>query len=399
MRRGIVFVALFGALTMAPAGAMAAPWPKPSRTAVQAPPGAQDTATPGVTEAPPDVAVTEQPTEVPTEAPAVDPTAPAQDPTQDPAEVPTENPATDPAAEPTQAVTEPPAQAVAPIPADLFIDIRRVRPNRNEPRTARGGSAGSFVSQCGTNGNAHHNPDNFIVAPGVSNGAHHTHDYVGNLSTDGFSTDQSLQAAGTTCRNDDRSTYFWPVLRVRNGAGDVGEDGNVGTILRPASANLRFRGNPRAKVVAMPRFLRVITGNAKSVSQAGANAAAQWTCTGFQNRITQKYPICPQGSRVTRILDFPSCWDGQNVDSANHRTHVVFPDKATGACPAGTKAIPQLRMTLTYNVSRAKARSIALDSFPEEQHDPITDHADFEQVMPQRLTQRIVTCVNTNRNC
>ena len=80
------------------------------------------------------------------------------------------------------------------------------------PRPGRNASRGTFTSQCGRNADgAHRNSDNFITSPGVSNAAHHTHDYVGNLSTDGNSTNESLAAAGTTCRFGDKSTYFWPV--------------------------------------------------------------------------------------------------------------------------------------------------------------------------------------------
>src|SRR5690606_38555917 len=104
-----------------------------------------------------------------------------------------------------------------------------------------------------------------------------------------------------------------------------------------------------SRVTAMPRFLRVITGDARAATNGGANARAQWTCTGFTDRITTRYPLCPRGSQVVRIADFPSCWDGQNTDSANHRTHIVFPDES-GRCPQGTRAVPQLRITLTYRV-------------------------------------------------
>ncbi|MFC7644872.1 hypothetical protein ACFQX6_32460 [Streptosporangium lutulentum] len=123
---------------------------------------------------------------------------------------------------------------LGPFPED-FIDIRQVQRNFQEVRTQRRGSSGTFTSRCGRNENRHHNSDNFIVAPGVSNGAHHVHDYVGNLSTDGFSTDQSLAAAGTTCALGDRSTYFWPVLRDRTNDTNADDaDGNVGSIMTPA---------------------------------------------------------------------------------------------------------------------------------------------------------------------
>ncbi|NUW41121.1 DUF1996 domain-containing protein [Nonomuraea rhodomycinica] len=278
-----------------------------------------------------------------------------------------------------------------------FVDIRQVQPTSIDAPRGRGGSRGTFVSACGTNRNGHNNPDNFIVAPGVSNGAHHLHDYVGNVSTNGFSTDESLAAAGTTCRFGDRSTYFWPVLRDRKVDVNTGDpDGNVGQVLRARSVTLQFRGNAVSRVTAMPRFLRLITGDAKAATNGGANARAAWTCTGFQNRITTKYPLCPRGSGVVRILDFPSCWDGQNTDSANHRTHVVFPDQS-GACPGGMKAVPQLRMTLVYSVPQGP--SFAVDAFPEQQHNPITDHADFANVMPDRLMAFVVNCINRGRRC
>jgi hypothetical protein len=334
-------------------------------------------------------------------APSSDPSSsPSIDPSIDPSGSPSGDPSSDPSSDPSaQATPSAPAAAAAtgPSPAD-FIDIRQVPPKRQGARAGRKASRGSFVSRCGNNRNAHRNPDNFIVAPGVSNGAHHTHDYVGNLSTDGQSTDQSLQQAGTTCRAGDKSTYFWPVLRVTTPGDTSGQDGNIGTILQP-TVTLQFRGNAASKVRAQPSLLRIITGDAKAATNGGANGRAQWTCTGFTNRLTTKYPVCPRGSRVERILDFASCWDGKNTDSANHRTHVLFPDPATGACAAGLTPVPQLRMTLTYNVSQAQSRSIALDSFPEQLHNPVTDHGDFENVMPSALNSRVAACINRGSRC
>lgn len=46
------------------------------------------------------------------------------------------------------------------------------------------------------------------MAPGVSNGAHHVHDYVGNRKVDFTSTNESLSAQGTSCTNGDQSAYY-----------------------------------------------------------------------------------------------------------------------------------------------------------------------------------------------
>ncbi len=283
------------------------------------------------------------------------------------------------------------------------MDIRTVQPNADRPRNQQGASRGTFVSRCGRNEDGHHNSDNVIVAPGVTNGAHHVHDYVGNKDTSGFSTNDSLQAAGTTCSNGDKSTHYWPVLRLQKGNGNDadkpggGLDGNIGQIVRPASVTLTLSGNPTSKVVGMPVFLRIITGDAKSFTNGPTNANARWTCTGFENRqLKDKYPICPRGSQVVRLLRFQSCWDGKNTDSANHRTHVAFTG-ADGSCPSGFQAIPALEQRITYNVPPGPG--FALDSFPEQLHKPVTDHGDFINVMPEALMKQAVDCVNNGRRC
>lgn len=58
-----------------------------------------------------------------------------------------------------------------------------------------------------------------IVAPGVSNGAQHQHDYVGNQNNNAFASDEDLANGETTCQNQgDKSTYFWPVIRIQDGS-------------------------------------------------------------------------------------------------------------------------------------------------------------------------------------
>ena len=424
----------------------------------------------------------------------------------------------------------------------FFVDILKVKPNQFDPRPVSGAATGTFTVDCGRNENQHFNPDNFIAQPGVRNGAQHLHDYVGNLSTNADSNNKSLVKAGTTCRNGDKSAYFWPVVRIDTGEeeknepakvpdgdraqadreaktvqvacpdvaskltdipdqamaevdsnldqldtqadeanqriaatqGQGGQDfvrnailnplkdrrsaiidriaiaigrftqkpgnlgdlapcatkpgkdtgtptpppsttaggalpgqdennelpGNDGKILRPQRVQITFRGSPVGKVVAMPRFLRVLYGDAKVSTNGPANAKASWTCTGFENRLIDKYPICPQGSKVKRVHTFPSCWDGKNTDSANHRTHIVFPDQF-GRCAKGFKAVPQLQISLTYDIPRdiQLKKQYKVDAFPQEKHNPFSDHDDFANVMSQQIMDRLVTCVNTGKKC
>jgi hypothetical protein len=303
--------------------------------------------------------------------------------------------------------------AAGPVAED-FVDITTVEPNVQQPQEGEEASTGTFTTECGVNENDLFNSDNLIVAPGVDNGAHHTHDYVGNQDNDAFSSDEDLANAGTSCQNQgDKSTYYWPVLRLQDGTEEFdanelggGAEGNVGTILKAESAEIKFVGNPQNKVVAMPKFLRIITGDAKAFTNGDANANAGWSCTGFEDRVLKdKYPLCPDGSKVVRTFDFQSCWDGRNTDSANHRTHVAFADPATGACPEGFRAIPQLTMNLVYDVPRPTIANgqvrnpFAVDGFPEQLHKPITDHDDFINVMDEDLMDQVVDCINSGEDC
>nr|WSZ17717.1 DUF1996 domain-containing protein [Streptomyces canus] len=307
--------------------------------------------------------------------------------------------------------------AAGPVAAD-FVNIQNVQPNSRGLQNglaANGntGSKGSFTTKCGVNENNLFNSDNLIVAPGVDNGAHHTHDYVGNQDNNAFSSDQDLGNAGTSCQNQgDKSTYYWPVLRLQDGtkefdAADLGggAEGNVGKILKAKQAEIKFVGNKKGPVVAMPQFLRIITGDAKAFTNGLKNANTSFSCTGFENRqVTDKYVICPQGSSVVRTSNFQSCWDGKNIDSANHRDQVAFVG-ADGSCPNGFQAIPQLQVRLVYDVPAPTIQNgqvkspYAVDGFPEQLHKPITDHNDFINVMSTQLMNKVVNCINTGKKC
>ncbi|MGI5460706.1 DUF1996 domain-containing protein [Streptomyces sp. CA-249302] len=300
-----------------------------------------------------------------------------------------------------------------PVAGD-YQDINSVQPNAPAPNLNSFVSKGTFTTSCGVNANGLFNSDNVIVAPGVTNGAHHFHDYIGNQSNSAFASDDDLANADTSCENPgDKSTYYWPVLRLQNGTQEQdankpggGIEGNAGQIVQAKQVTLTFIGSPRSKVTEMPRLLRIITGDAKAFVNGPANANASWSCTGFEDRqLKDKYPLCPQGSDVVRTFRFQSCWDGRNIDSANHRTHVAFAD-AQGNCPSGFEAIPQLVQRIVYDVKAPSLNDggkttplFAVDSFPEQLHKPVTDHGDFINVFDAGLMKEVVSCINGGRNC
>ncbi|NEB12821.1 DUF1996 domain-containing protein [Streptomyces coelicoflavus] len=300
-----------------------------------------------------------------------------------------------------------------PVAAD-YVDIESVRPNVVRAPLQEKASTGSFATSCGVNAEGLFNSDNLIAAPGVGNGAHHFHDYVGNQANDAFASDEDLAAGDTSCADQgDKSSYYWPVLRLQNGTAEQdaqspggGVEGNAGEIVTPAEVTLTFEGNERGKVTGMPRLLRIITGDAKAFVNGDTNANASWSCTGFEDRqLKDKYPLCPSGSDVVRTFTFQSCWDGRNIDSANHRTHMAFA-AADGSCPEGFRAVPRLVQRVVYDVAAPSLEDggktvplFAVDSFPEQLHKPVTDHSDFINVFDEDLMREMVECINSGREC
>ncbi len=62
---------------------------------------------------------------------------------------------------------------------------------------------GTFTTQCGVNANKNHDADNVIVAPGVTNGAHHLHDYeYGNQKVNAFSSNQTFLQGGNSYQTE-----------------------------------------------------------------------------------------------------------------------------------------------------------------------------------------------------
>ncbi|MET8372080.1 DUF1996 domain-containing protein [Micromonospora sp. DT68] len=277
-----------------------------------------------------------------------------------------------------------------------FVDISFVAPGPASPAMVPGAATGTYTWDCGRNENGHRNTANIVMAPGFPGQSHHVHDYVGNLSTAVGSTPKTLSAARTTCGNGDRSTYFWPVLRTVEPV-DVGEHaGHGGEIQVPVDVTLTFSGNPRGNVVPMPRQLAGTVGDAVAFTNGTQKAAATWTCSSTPERRTTAYPRCPAGDQVQRVFDFPSCWDGRQVDSESHRAHLVFPSP-DGSCARNTFPVPQLRLTVAYDI--APDARFRIDAFEGQNNSPLTDHAFFVNLMPEPLMAKVVDCLNSGRSC
>ncbi|MGW4464932.1 DUF1996 domain-containing protein [Micromonospora sp. NPDC004704] len=300
-----------------------------------------------------------------------------------------------------------PAPSAAALLGPDYVDIDTVRGGGADPAPVPGAATGTYTWDCGRNEIGHRNTANVVVVPGMPGPVHHVHDYVGNRSTDVSSTVDSLAGGGTTCANGDESTYYWPVLRTLSAVhaehtgGQPDKTGSpvtehAGEIQLPVSLTLTFHGNPRTPVIPMPSLLRATMGDAVAITNGGARAQATWTCSNTPDRRTTRYPVCDPGQRVVRVFDFPSCWDGRQVDSADHRQHLTFPTVG-GGCPVATFAVPRLRLVATYDLPPGTRYQI--DAFDGQHNSPLTDHAFFVNLMPEPVMAQVVRCLNDGEMC
>ncbi|MFJ8798744.1 DUF1996 domain-containing protein [Streptomyces sp. NPDC102487] len=196
---------------------------------------------------------------------------------------------------------------------------------------------------------SHSKQDDPIVLPNLA-GASHMHSFFGNKSTDAFSTAQSLRGnAATTCAPaDDLSAYWIPSLYEGNKAV---EPQNMivyyGSRLPDPAATLPF-----------PEGFRMIAGDAKAQTPTPAGSPGQYWCAGAGGEIGRStdgnWPVCAPTAHLTHQLVFPDCWDGKNLDSPDHKSHVAYTydGKCSGAYPV---AIPNLSFVVSYPTSGSAA--------------------------------------------
>ena len=176
-----------------------------------------------------------------------------------------------------------------------------------------------------------------LVYPGVV--ATHMHDIVGGSAFSpvmDYNTTQTSHC--TTCMvNDDNSNYWMPAL--------FHQDGDTYTpVPQHGSASMYYlnekeRLGAGEEMLALPVGLRMLAGDPdkRSGSQAFEDQAINYKCLNYKGTPTDSkgFPdqSCPDGLRAE--VTFPSCWDGENLDSADHKSHMAYPTVTfeAGACP------------------------------------------------------------------
>jgi Domain of unknown function (DUF1996) len=237
----------------------------------------------------------------------------------------------------------------------------------------------NFVSSCGF---SHRAEDDPIVSPGRP-GRSHDHSFVGNVTTSAFSTVKSLLSAATTCRRaDDTAAYWAPTLFAG------------GRPVEPAGATIYYRRRTVDAVQAFPAGFKMIAGDAGARSSQGRRVTF-WNCGALGGVApSSTVPACPAGrARSLRLhITFPNCWDGQNLDSPDHQSHVAY--SMRGVCPR-THPVAVPAISLIFRYPSAGGGGIELASGGQ-----YSAHADFFNAWKQEgLAKLVEECLNALRHC
>jgi Domain of unknown function (DUF1996) len=242
---------------------------------------------------------------------------------------------------------------------------------------------------------SHSAADDPIVFPGQPGRAHH-HDFFGNVSVDAATTTASLVQAASSCLNGigevDKAAYWTPALmdgtRAVRGSPDEHRIDAYYAVL-----------DKRLPLRAMPFGLRMIAGDGKATGPQPLDVV-HFNCLRYPNggQVTKSsaaIPTCPPGSYLSAKITFPGCWDGRNLDSPDHKSHMAYPVR--GACPVSHPVgLPSLGIRVRWKTVRGVPSSrLSLSSGGQ-----FSLHADFWNAWSPSAMQWLVTnCLNQTRNC
>lgn len=241
---------------------------------------------------------------------------------------------------------------------------------------------------------SHSNSDDPIVHPGRA-GAAHLHDFVGATTTNANSTPATLRAGGTTCAIPGDHAAYWVPALYRNGVHTPPT-----ATAKDALFYYRRIGAPSGVTVqTIPDGLKMVIGNQHAKSAAenwwiGAGHIIFKCGPGSTTNLPQPPSACSSGVMVVSYR-FPNCWDGKNLDSADHISHMAYP--SGGRCPSSHPvAIPRVESFFRYPVpSSGPIGTVTFSSGPY-----YTAHQDFFNGWVAADLQALVTrCINGGRDC
>ncbi|MDF2460705.1 MAG: hypothetical protein K0S68_108 [Candidatus Saccharibacteria bacterium] len=234
-------------------------------------------------------------------------------------------------------------------------------------------------------------PDDAIVYPGQP-GASHDHTFSCSKAITAYSTPTSLYNQPTSCNlSRDFASYWTPTLYAN------------GVRVNPYQSRAYYRaGTTNGGIVQpIPFGLRIVAGDAKATSAQKANIAG-FQCRNLQdgNTIPKQSlpPNCPAGDFLEASVVFPNCWDGRNLDSADHKSHMSYAAPSAACDTAHPVRLPQLTYAQRYPTDAFRGKTLTIASMmPNSLY---TLHADFMNAWdPAWMKFFVDNCIRKHTAC
>ncbi len=267
-----------------------------------------------------------------------------------------------------------------------------------------GDGTASFRVNCSF---SHMRFDDPIVFPG-SAGASHLHVFFGNTGVDASSTPESVRTTGnSTCTGGtaNRTAYWVPaVVDTRTGAPVVAGGDEMDRLnFMQVYYKSGYDGVLPETIQNFPRGLRMIAGSAMSTgAQPGV---VSYSCTGSGGPEVHgraSFPNCAPGQLFIMTVDFPQCWDGVNLDSPDHKSHMAYgagwPDRG---CPASHPVpLPKVTQNVRYRVPPSGMANWRLVSDMYDGPAGFSGHADWMNGWDEGVFQRVLdNCYRGRFDC
>ncbi|KAF9460365.1 hypothetical protein BDZ94DRAFT_938077 [Collybia nuda] len=243
-----------------------------------------------------------------------------------------------------------------------------------------------------------------IVNPGKVSG--HVHSVLGGSNFRMSTNTANLRSSECTSIPipEDKSNYWFPHLYFQwNNESFSSLDGG-------AVMYYLFSNQP-GTTTAFPDDFRMLSGD-PTLRTYDPNSYAQqaitFLCLDFDGTSTRHNSLpaksCPSGIRAQ--VNFPSCWDGKNLDSPDHKSHVAFlssgPDSGTCNDPKYPITLPRIFIEVywasnVFDTARSQAKNPS-QPFVYSYGDPTGYgyHADFINGWDKGVLQNAVDKCHCN---
>ncbi len=326
--------------------------------------------------------------------------------------------------------------------ASVDFTTRRLIDDQVLPVAAgKDGWKGIFRINCEFDHAAYDDP---IVFPGGS-GEAHLHMFYGAKNVDANTTFESLNSSaesGCSGGTLNRSSYWMPALLApvyNNGEHALDSLGEPAWQVVPAKVGEGERTAAAAHEVVYysagvsdlesigspPTGLRIIAGSGSTtpITDIQSTSIARWHCLSWgssdanggpwSSTIPECYSDVNTPEMIRFDIFFPSCWNGVDLDSPNHKDHMAYPITSAGqlVCP---DSHPQPIARVSYHYSfpifahmldpesrTAKNFRLASDTYTVSNSDGgLSLHGDwFNGWHPEAMDMLVEGCIKGARDC